>query len=112
MSALTAMSATPSAHWPTNRVVPAARRADRAPSTVKNAATAGSVVAAYGQPTAHAAITCEAGTSETRTATHRLELDDQPRARRPRYITRDSEPSRSEASKRIHCRLCTLVVCP
>jgi hypothetical protein len=79
---------------------------------VKNAGTARSAVAAYGQPTAQPAITCEAGTSETRTATHRLELDDQRRARRPRYITRDIEPSRNEANRRIHSRLCTLEVCP
>src|SRR5271168_86241 len=112
MSALTTMSAAASAHWPTNRAVPTDRPTDRAPSAVKNAATASSAVAAYGQPTAQEAITCEAGTSEMRTATHRLEFDDQPRARKPRYITSDSAPSSSEASKRIHCRSCTLVVCP
>src|ERR1700728_434548 len=106
------MRAAPSVHWPANRAVLAAGRTDNAPSTVKNAATARSAVAAYGQPTAQPAITCEAGTRETRTATQRLDLDGQPKARRPRYITRDNAPRRNEANRRIHSRLCTLVVCP
>ncbi len=106
------MSAVASAHWPARRPTGLTERFAMALSALKHAASATSAVAAYGQPTAQPAMTCEAGTRPIRIATHRAALDVQPSARKPRNITSDREPRSTEASSRIHPRSCTLVVAP
>src|ERR1022692_432240 len=112
MSALTTRRLKATIDWHTARRLPDRKPIANEPSSVKNAPIAKSAAAAYGQPTAHEAMTCAEGTKASSTVTHRLVPCDQPRVRRPRNITREIAPSNSEAKKRIHCRFCTLAVCP
>ena len=57
-------------------------------------------------------MTCADGTKASNTAKNKLELNDQPTARRPRKLTSDMAPKMSAATQRIHSKFCTELVCP